>query len=43
MRPIFNEKIVKKKYLWVHEQCTNALFTVEKLTFTAESKKKKNK
>ena len=25
--PIFNEKIDKKWNLWVHEQCTNALFT----------------
>ena len=27
MRPIFNEKIDKKRNLWVHEQCTDALFT----------------
>ena len=39
--PIFNEKIVKKWYLWVREQCMNALFTVEKSTFKAESKKKR--
>ena len=25
--PIFNEKIDKKWNLWVHEQCTDALFT----------------
>ena len=39
--PIFNEKVVKKWYLWVCKQCTDALFTVEKSTFAAESKKKK--
>ena len=27
MRPIFNEKIDKKWNLWLHEPCTNALFT----------------
>ena len=27
---IFNEKIAEKWNLWVREQCTNALFTVEK-------------
>ena len=41
MRPIFNEKVVKKWYLWVSEQYIRALFTVEKSTFAAESKKKK--
>ena len=29
MKSIFNEKIVKKWYLWVRKQCTNILFTVE--------------
>ena len=33
--PIFNEKIAEKWNLWVHEQCTDALFTVEKSTFAA--------
>ena len=42
MRPIFNEKFVKKWYLWVHEQFTDALFMVEKSSFAADSKKKKN-
>ena len=32
---IFNEKILKKWYLWVRKQCTNVLFTVEKSTFIA--------
>ena len=41
MRPIFNEKFVKKWYLWVHEQFTDALFMVEKSSFAADSKKKK--
>ena len=38
---IFNEKIIKKWYLWVNEQCIHALFTVEKSTFATESDKKK--
>ena len=29
MGPIFNEKVVEKWNLWVHKQCTNALFTVD--------------
>ena len=33
--PIFNEKVVEKWNLWVCEQCTDALFTVEKSTFAA--------
>ena len=32
VRPIFNEKVAEKWNLWVYEQCTNALFTVEKST-----------
>ena len=35
MRPIFNEKVAEKWNLWVHEQCTDALFMVEKSTFAA--------
>ena len=35
MGPIFNEKVAEKWNLWVCEQCTNALFTVEKSTFAA--------
>ena len=31
--PIFNEKVAETWNLWVYEQCTNALFTVEKSTF----------
>ena len=31
----FNEKVTEKWNLWVCKQCTNALFTVEKSTFTA--------
>ena len=33
--PIFNEKVAEKWNLWVREQCTNALFIVEKSTFVA--------
>ena len=29
MKSIFNEKIVKKWYLWVRKQCTDILFTVK--------------
>ena len=35
MRPIFNEKVAKKWNLWVHEQYTDALFTMEKSTNAA--------
>ena len=35
MEPIFNEKVAEKWYFWVREQCTDALFTVEKSTFAA--------
>ena len=35
MEPIFNEKVAEKWYFWVCEQCTDALFTVEKSTFIA--------
>ena len=39
--PIFNEKIAEKWNLWIHEQCTDTLFTVEKSTSAATKKKKK--
>ena len=35
MGPICNDKVTEKWNLWVHEQCTDALFTVEKSTFAA--------
>ena len=41
MRPIFNEKVAEKCNLWVREQCTNALSTVEKSTNAGLKKKKK--
>ena len=40
VRPIFNEKVVKKWYLWVPEQYTDVLFTVEKSMFAAKKIKK---
>ena len=40
MRPIFNEKVVKKWNLWVCEQYTDALFTDKKSTSAATKKKK---
>ena len=39
--PIFNEKIDKKWYLWVCEQCTNALFTIENVSIYGWKQKKK--
>ena len=38
--PIFNEKVAEKCNLWVHEQCTNTLFTNKKSTSAAKKKKK---
>ena len=37
--PIFNEKVTEKCNLWVHEQCTNALFMDKKSTSAAKKKK----
>ena len=37
--PIFNEKVVEKWNLWIYEQCTDTLFTVEKSTSAATKKK----
>ena len=37
--PIFNEKVVEKWNLGVREQCTDALFTVEKSTSAGLKKK----
>ena len=39
VRPIFNKKVTEKWNLWVREQCTDALFTVEKSTKPAQKKK----
>ena len=41
VRPIFNEKVVKKWYLWVPEQYTDVLFIVEKSMFAAKKIKKR--
>ena len=41
MRPIFNEKVTEKWYLWVREQYMDALFKVEKSTKPALKKRKK--
>ena len=43
MGSIFNEKVDKKLYLWVREQCTNALFTVEKVSLYGWKQKKKKR
>ena len=42
MRPIFNEKVTEKWYLWVREQYMDALFKVEKSTKPALKKRKKS-
>ena len=41
MEPIFNKKVAKKCNLWDHEQCTYALFTVDKVNYCGMKKKKK--
>ena len=43
VEPIFNEKVDKKWYLWVREQCTNALFTVEKVSLYGWKQKKEKR
>ena len=40
---IFNEKVAEKCNLWVHKQCTNAPFTIEKSTNAGLKKKEKEK
>ena len=35
------KKVDKKWYLWVYEQCTNALFTIEKVSLYGWKQKKK--
>ena len=40
---IFNKKVAEKCNLWVCEQCTDALFTVEKITNAGLKKKRKKK
>ena len=41
MRPIFNKKVAEKCNLWDREQCTYALFTVDKVNYCGQKKKKK--
>ena len=43
MGPIFNKKVVKKCNLWDREQCTDALFTVDKVNYCGLNQKKKKK
>ena len=43
MGPIFNKKVAKKCNLWDREQCTYALFTVDKVNYCGLKKKKKEK
>ena len=43
MGPILNKKVAEKCNLWDREQCTNALFTVDKVNYCGLTKKKKKK
>ena len=43
MRPIFNKKITEKCNLWDREQCTDALFIVDKVNYCGLNQKKKKK
>ena len=43
MGPIFNKKVVEKCNLWDRKQCTDALFTVDKVNYCRLKKKKKKK
>ena len=38
---IFNKKVAEKCNLWDHKQCTDALFTVDKVNYCSWTKKKK--
>ena len=39
--PIFNKKVAEKCNLWDREQCTDALFTVDKVNYCGLNQKKK--
>ena len=41
--PIFNKKVAEKCNLWDREQCTDALFTVDKVNYCELNQKKKKK
>ena len=41
--PIFNKKVAEKCNLWDCEQCTDAMFTVDKVIYCRLNKKKKKK
>ena len=41
MGPIFNKKITEKYNLWDREQCTDALFTIDKVNYYGLNQKKK--
>ena len=43
MEPIFNKKVAEKRNLWNCEQCTDALFTIDKVNYYGLKKKKKKK
>ena len=41
MRLIFNKKVIEKYNLWDRKQCTDALFTDNKVNYCGWKKKKK--
>ena len=41
MGPIFNKKVDEKYNLWDREQCTDALFIVDKINYCGLNQKKK--
>ena len=43
MGPIFNKKVAEKCNLWDRKQCTDALFTVDKVNYCGLNQKKKKK
>ena len=43
MRPTFSKKVAEKCNLWIREQCTYALFTVDKVNYCGLNNKKKKR
>ena len=43
MGPIFNKKVAEKCNLWDRKQCTDALFTVDKVNYCGLNQKKEKK
>ena len=43
MGPIFNKKVTERYNLWDREQCTDALFKIDKVNYCGLNQKKKKK